>query len=264
MERGCRLDVMADSVGVQGAGNSARQRYRRGLKSWRRSPTVKRVRLIVWPLISASILLAPWLPSPWAWTDGFVAGALAGLWLWLRDDPPEYIARWQRGAEGERETARALLELPAGWHVRHDVDAGYGNRDHVVVGPAGVFLLDSKNLGGTVTLLGSSLVVERRLDADASYQVQIERSLRAQAAGVSAELALSSGLKPWVQPVAVIWGAFSQRAVEHDGVAYVHGDELTTWLRDRPVRLAPEETATLVTAVEAMPSACWKVDAPAL
>ncbi|HUB36190.1 MAG TPA: nuclease-related domain-containing protein, partial [Solirubrobacteraceae bacterium] len=58
---------------------------------------------------------------------------------------------WGLGAEGERRTERALRPLVrSGWSIVHDVEARYGNYDHIAVGPAGVFLLETKNLRGIV------------------------------------------------------------------------------------------------------------------
>lgn len=53
-------------------------------------------------------------------------------------------------AEGERATGKEIDRLGSEWHCEHDLQQEYGNWDHVLVGPAGVFLLDSKFLNGTV------------------------------------------------------------------------------------------------------------------
>lgn len=64
--------------------------------------------------------------------------------------------RFEKGAAGEEETALALGELPAeDWAVFHDVrwpDRKLANIDHVVVGPPGVFVVDTKNWSGTISL----------------------------------------------------------------------------------------------------------------
>lgn len=62
--------------------------------------------------------------------------------------------RWERGADGEVATARALAGLPPDrWIVLHDVHwpgRQFANIDHIVVGPSGVFVIDSKNWEGQV------------------------------------------------------------------------------------------------------------------
>lgn len=61
---------------------------------------------------------------------------------------------YDKGAEGERATAAALAALPAdSWSVFHDLrwpGRPFANVDHVAIGPAGVFVIDSKNWSGRV------------------------------------------------------------------------------------------------------------------
>jgi len=57
--------------------------------------------------------------------------------------------RWERGAEGEQLTAAMLGPLAErGYRVFHDlsIPGSRANIDHLVIGPTGVFALDSKNL----------------------------------------------------------------------------------------------------------------------
>ena len=74
---------------------------------------------------------------------------------------------YERGAEGERATAEVLAQLPAGdWIVLHDVrwpGRRSANVDHVVVGPPGVFVIDSKNWTGSIEVSGSVLRQNGRL-----------------------------------------------------------------------------------------------------
>jgi hypothetical protein len=58
---------------------------------------------------------------------------------------------WFTGASGESQVSQALKELePLGYTVINDVNKGHGNVDHVVVGPTGVFAIETKNRGGRV------------------------------------------------------------------------------------------------------------------
>lgn len=60
-----------------------------------------------------------------------------------------------RHAESEAWTAAVLGTLPAGWTIVHDVrwpGRSVANTDHVVVGPGGIFVIDSKNCSGTVAV----------------------------------------------------------------------------------------------------------------
>jgi hypothetical protein len=63
-------------------------------------------------------------------------------------------AAWEAGAEGERRTAAVLSDLATeGWQVLHDVHwpgRPFANIDHIIVGPPGVLVIDSKNWSGRV------------------------------------------------------------------------------------------------------------------
>ncbi|HMR95770.1 MAG TPA: nuclease-related domain-containing protein [Microthrixaceae bacterium] len=60
---------------------------------------------------------------------------------------------WAKGAEGERRTAAVLDALPATFAVLHDlhVPGSKANVDHLVIGPNGVFAVDSKAHSGVLT-----------------------------------------------------------------------------------------------------------------
>lgn len=59
---------------------------------------------------------------------------------------------WRTGAHGEMFVGWLLRRLPDGWYVFNDVPIGErgANIDHLVVGPAGVFTVNTKNLTGKV------------------------------------------------------------------------------------------------------------------
>ncbi|GAA3802440.1 hypothetical protein GCM10022242_01810 [Nocardioides panacisoli] len=85
--------------------------------------------------------------------------------------------RYERGAEGERATAAVLGELPpADWTVFHDIrwpGRRFANVDHVVVGPPGVFAIDSKNWSGRLDVQDDTLRQDgRRRDSTVAGATQ--------------------------------------------------------------------------------------------
>jgi Nuclease-related domain len=80
------------------------------------------------------------------------AGLIAGRRR-LRFRPSEQARTWQRGAHGERRTARLLRRLARdGFVIFHDLAApgSDANLDHLVIGPTGLFMIDSKQWTGQV------------------------------------------------------------------------------------------------------------------
>ena len=76
---------------------------------------------------------------------GGVALALAG--------EPQSTRAWERGSIGEQKLADALAGLP-GLTVLHDrrVRGTSGNIDHIVISPAGVFVVDAKRYEGLIRI----------------------------------------------------------------------------------------------------------------
>ena len=69
-----------------------------------------------------------------------------------------------RGANGELVSGWWLGRLPEGWHVINEVPVGdAGSKvDHVVIGPSGVFTINTKNLTGKVWVGPKSILYNRR------------------------------------------------------------------------------------------------------
>jgi|CXWK01.1.fsa_nt_gi hypothetical protein len=69
--------------------------------------------------------------------------AYAGRMLGARTDE----RAWRLGAQGEETVGRALDRLPDGLHVLHSVPVGQrgSDIDHVVIGPPGVFTINTKH-----------------------------------------------------------------------------------------------------------------------
>ena len=61
------------------------------------------------------------------------------------------VERRDRGASGEEYVGGLLDELSAGeWLVIHDATLGRGNVDHILIGPAGLFTVETKSHPGPV------------------------------------------------------------------------------------------------------------------
>jgi hypothetical protein len=143
------------AVGNLGSpGRSALAQYRRQraleLATWTRT--------LAWraPLVAAVGLVGGALASLAGLARGGLVGlAVAVVMAWrLRFRPSEQARAWQRGAHGERRTARLLDRLTRdGFVVFHDLAVPgktSTNVDHLVIGPTGVFIIDSKQWTGTV------------------------------------------------------------------------------------------------------------------
>jgi Nuclease-related domain len=239
-----------------GAGSRARMRYEEGAKRWQ-TRVFRRPRSVLIGMATLTVAIAIAARHDlWAFVAGMILGGLITGFITLRESPPAYIEQWRTGWEGERRTARALAPLRrSGCALLHDLPdrdsngaVANSNIDHVVVAPAGVFLLDSKWLGGEVTIVGETVHVQRR-DIDDSYeQPRLARQMKARAARLQEDIA-SSGVR-YVRPVVVFWGGFDPGLVDRAGVTFIDGNELMAWLSTQRQKLTAEHVAGIAAFVE--------------
>ena len=64
-----------------------------------------------------------------------------------------------RGAIAEEKVAEGLMNLPEGYQAFHDIAFDGFNIDHVVVGPGGIFLIETKSHSGKVDANGDILLL---------------------------------------------------------------------------------------------------------
>lgn len=233
------------------AGSYAEERYRQGLRRWR-SETRPILLATFGPLMLAGLGILVLDRHLLSWFAGATTGILAGAWIALRETPPAYIEHWHDGAEGERKTEKALAPLTrAGWTIVHDVQARYGNYDHIAVGPAGVFLMETKNPAGIVELRHGVPHLHRRLDPDANTRLdRIRPRALAAAANLKEDIQRRTGQTTWVQAVVVFWSDFPEGLVDDGRCIFVHGPRLHALIQGRPNRLKPHDAEKIATAIE--------------
>jgi hypothetical protein len=138
-----------ETFGHPGASAAACYRRRRAAE-WALYRRTLPLRLagVAFASLVAALAVEEVAPALAGWA-GLLAAGLVG-WR-LRFRVSQDARNWQRGARGERRTARQLDRLAQhGWAVFHDlaVPDSRANADHLLIGPAGVFLADSKNWRG--------------------------------------------------------------------------------------------------------------------
>ena len=85
----------------------------------------------------------------------FVAGLIGKWGINKIDAIDRERMSWRKGAVGEAIVAATLRDLPHDFVVINDVSKRFGNIDHVVIGPTGIYVVDAKNWKGSVKADGS-------------------------------------------------------------------------------------------------------------
>jgi hypothetical protein len=222
----------------------------------------RRNRLIIRALIALVAAITGWVLFGWisALVLALAAVAADTVRVALRWDD---AAAWRKGAAGERRTARLLRPLErAGYVVLHDrgLPGSRANVDHLVIGPHGVAVIDTKNWGKNTRIIGGR-------SAGGRGRLYIGRTRAANKLGgivhetdvVTRTLTRQLGHPVDVTPVVAIHGARRIRwgALNVNGVTLIYARRLRGWIRRLPAR---HDTAT----VHQLATACDRLFPPYL
>jgi len=229
----CRWGLVRVGARSAEAGQYADARFRLLRRRYRKR-VLPRAAVVLSPLTIAGVALSVVGHGIVLWCGGLLVGGSLVLWLHVADAVPVNVERWRAGAAGERRTERALRPLQrVGWTITHDLDLpGAGNIDHLAVGPAGVFVLDSKVWSGVVSVDQDGATITPRDNPDAAWLARGQHRAAAHtAARATRVLAATARMTvPAAQSVVVVWGSFPQRVAASGGITYVAGEDLHDWL----------------------------------
>ena len=155
------------------------------------------------------------------------------------------VERYFKGARGEERVAGILRRLPSDYHVFNDYVVGRCHVDHVVVGPPGVFAVETKNWTGKVTVEEGRILIDGILPSRPPL-AQVVRE---------AELVRTSlAAKGWTGTVTPVLAFSSDNFLAHiaevGSAVIVNANELEERFNSGREILAPSERTRLVGLME--------------
>jgi hypothetical protein len=208
------------------AGGSARAEYER--RHARHQSRVRRRQPLVIGIGFAGVvvgLMLTGLGSNWTLLGWAIAGISVLKTVSALFITPGHVRAWDTGAAGEERTGALLAALESeGYRVLHDrrIPGSRANIDHIVIGPSGVFVVETKSYAGAVQVKRGELLVAGRRRTEIIDQVWREASV-------------VGDILPDVEvtPLVCIHRAdLPLRRVELDGVRLVGGKGLIRRLRE--------------------------------
>ncbi|RJT77999.1 NERD domain-containing protein [Arthrobacter cheniae] len=166
---------------------------------------------------------------------------------------------WYWGALGERAVGRVLATLGPEWAVLHAVPVGEKSSDidHVVIGPTGIFTLNTKrHVDQRIwTAKGTFMVAGTRYPYVRNSEHEAARAGKLLSAAVRHQVVAEAAI--------VVVGARQVTVKEkHRAVAVLTSHQLLRWITRRPVVFTAEQVA-LLSAAAAQPST-WRRTPPVL
>ncbi|WP_345761697.1 nuclease-related domain-containing protein [Diaminobutyricibacter sp. McL0608] len=164
---------------------------------------------------------------------------------------------WYQGALGEIEVGEILTGLGPEWFVRHSVPIGADTKDvdHLVIGPGGVFSINTKHHRGASVWVGDHVL---RVNNANTPHLKVARS---DALDVSGRLTKKVGFPVPVTPVIAVLNAGSikdARSPQNRAVSVVGAHKLVSWLKAQPASLGSTKIYLLKLAAEEPET--WHVD----
>ncbi len=164
----------------------------------------------------------------------------------LRDEAPvrTFFARlfgihtderaFRVGADGEEMVGQQLAQLDDRWRVLHSVPVGDGDIDidHVVIGPGGVFTLNTKHHAR------SKVWVADRAILVGGQKTHYLRNSRHEASRATDLLTSACGFDVHVEPIIVVIAKELTVRSQPVGVHVVPRHRIASWLERRPATLA--------------------------
>jgi hypothetical protein len=163
---------------------------------------------------------------------------------------PNSIAAWQTGAQGELRTGRLLEPLEGeGFRILHDrkIPGSRANIDHIVIGPPGIYVVETKSLGGALQIRDNEVFVSGR------RRTKMIDEVKREALAVQTALAKELAAPGWmVTPVICVHRAdLPWLRSEVAGVRIVSGKDLVKRLREADHLLAPADVERLAALASA-------------
>ena len=203
---------------------------------------------VVFALFIVLITLFEWLeyywsvpPKPFVYL--FVAVPAVGYAVFRFFRVRRDVEALRQGRDGEKDVGQKLEALRKnGYQVFHDLIGDGFNIDHVLIGPSGVFTIEtkthSKRTGNPSVVFDGEKILIDGLEPDRNPVLQA----KAQASWLRELLSQSTGHNYDVRPVVVYPGWFVENKGSRNKTIWVLNPKgLPTFLDHEPVRLSPED-----------------------
>jgi Nuclease-related domain len=164
---------------------------------------------------------------------------------------------WIMGYRGERTVSDLLAMLsPLGYKVVHGIpytdSHGTHNIDHTVVGPSGIYAVETKNWTGAFEVRANDRLMHNVID-ETRVVIQARREAQALKRILEERGVLSHWI--WINAIVVSTKAVvpgPRARIEFKFVTVVGASDLVPYIRDRPHKLTADEIEMAVEALRAI------------
>lgn len=143
---------------------------------------------------------------------------------------------WEAGTTGEKAVAKVLQELDDSYYLLSNVrlPRGKGDIDHVILGPNGVFAIETKNYSGKVMCYGDDWHRQRRGMKEKTQIDSISEQARRGASDLRSFIRRKNRLAVPVSPICVFTNPSVQLDLKEPAVPVLRLNELIGFVKSAP------------------------------
>lgn len=127
---------------------------------------------------------------------------------------------FRKGYVGEAVVGYVLEKFPEDYRVIHDLTTPFGNIDHVVVGPSGVYIIDTKNWRGIITADGNGEIL-----LNGKQQKPEIKNLQRTIMNIKEKIKILCGEDPYIQGILAFPSAYVEAKWGTTGKVHCMTDE---------------------------------------
>ncbi len=205
--------------------------------------------LSLWPLFLSFMTLGAFLTAMCigryllVFAGLSIVSLMATIWAWQKG--LQRVKSFFVGARGEERVAGLLALLPESYHVFHDFVAGNYHVDHVLVGPAGIFSIETKTWNHPVTVEEGTVLYNGHVP-NKSPTAQCVKE-----ADAVKEVLHQLGCDKSVKPVLCFASDTFQPCNLDVGASFViNANKLVAWINELPQTLSASELERIVKLLE--------------
>jgi Ca2+/Na+ antiporter len=189
----------------------------------------------------------------WMTISIFIVVLILVLTMRLTDSISDRLERerinFRKGAVGEELVGYLLEGLPDDYTVIYGVETSFGDIDHVVVGPSGVYAIDTKNWRGVVTADGKGELFLNGKPTEKPAARNLYRTIMS----IKEKIKVLSALDPFIQGVLAFPSAWVEAKWGTTGSVYcVRDEQLYDYIVEKKKKLTKKEMESILQAFLAL------------
>jgi len=157
-------------------------------------------------------------------------------------------SKFKKGFEGEEAVAECLKNnLDDSYYIINDIKLKYGNIDHVVIGPTGIFVIETKNYGGEIVCNGDEWKIR---SGEKEYQIKSpSRQAKKNALKIKKLIEEKLNRHAWINAIVVFTNPSINLYLNNNSIPILQMHELCDYIKNKKMMLSSSEIEAIAKVI---------------